>query len=61
VFRWRIVEMARAGRTRAELAGEFDSRDQTIANWIDAASRGKAASEALSSAWREELTQLRRA
>ena len=63
-FRQQIVELARTGRTPAELAREFGVTAQTIANWIGAdgrdARRGKTAADALSNAEREELVRLRR-
>lgn len=63
-FRQQIIELARAGKTPAELAREFGCTAQTIANWIGAASRerprAKPAGDALSNAEREELARLRR-
>jgi transposase len=63
-FRQQIIELARAGRSPAELSREFGCTAQTIANWIGAAGRDtrrlKPAADALSSAEREELTRLRR-
>lgn len=63
-FRQQIIELARAGRTPAELSREFGCTAQTIANWLGAAGRDKPrvkpAADALSSAEREELARLRR-
>ena len=36
-FRQQIIELARAGRTPAELAREFGCTAQAIANWVGAA------------------------
>jgi len=63
-FRQQIVELARAGRTPAELSREFGPTAQSIANWIaqDGRDRGKPlhGKEGLTSAEREELVRLRR-
>ncbi len=63
-FRQQIIELARAGRTPAELSREFGPTAQSIANWIaqDARDRGKPlpGKEGLTSAEREELVRLRR-
>jgi transposase len=63
-FRQQIIELARAGRTPAELSREFGPTAQSIANWIaqDARDRGKplAGKEGLTTAEREELVRLRR-
>ena len=63
-FRQQIIELARSGRTPAELAREFGPTAQSIANWIaqDARDRGKPlpGKEGLTSAEREELVHLRR-
>ena len=63
-FRQQMIELARAGRTPAELAREFGVTAQTITNWVSAdgrdARRGKQAGDALTSAEREELHRLRR-
>lgn len=42
-FHQRIIELARAGRTPAELSRVFGPTAQSIANWIaqDARDRGK--------------------
>ena len=63
-FRQQIIELARAGRTPAELSREFGPTAQSIANWIaqDARDRGKPlpGKEGLTNAEREELVRLRR-
>lgn len=63
-FRQQIVELARAGRTPAELAREFGCSAQTVASWIAQAAidDGKPlpGKEGLSSVEREELSRLRR-
>lgn len=63
-FRQQIIELARAGRTPAQLSREFGPTAQSIANWIaqDGRDRGKPlpGKEGLSSAEREELVRLRR-
>ncbi len=64
-FRQQIIELARAGRSPAELSREFGCTAQTIANWLGAASGAphtttKSSAEALSAAEREELIRLRR-
>lgn len=63
-FRQQIIELARAGRTPAELSREFGPTAQSIANWIaqDARDHGKplAGKEGLTTAEREELVRLRR-
>jgi transposase len=63
-FRQQIIELARAGRTPAQLSREFGPTAQSIANWIaqDGRDRGKPlpGKEGLTSAEREELVRLRR-
>ena len=63
-FRQQIIELARAGRTPAQLSREFGPTAQSIANWIaqEVRDRGKPAAckEGLSTAEREELIRLRR-
>lgn len=63
-FRQQIIELARAGRTPAQLSREFGPTAQSIANWIaqDRRDRGKPlpGKEGLTAAEREELTRLRR-
>ena len=60
-FRRQIVELVHAGRSPEELAHEFEPTAQSIRNWVgqaacDAGRRG----DALTTAEREELNQLRR-
>ena len=63
-FRQQIIELARIGRTPAELSREFGPTAQSIANWIaqDGRDRGKPlpGKEGLTTAEREELVRLRR-
>ncbi len=63
-FREQIIELARAGRSPAELAREFGCTAQTIANWLAQAARDRGkplpGKEGLSSIEREELVRLRR-
>jgi transposase len=63
-FRQQIIELARAGRTPAELSREFGCSAQTIVNWVAQAAidAGKPlpGKDGLSTAEREELTRLRR-
>lgn len=60
-FREQLVALVRAGRTPEELAKEFEPSAQTIRNWVgqDTADRGERPG-ALTTAERQELTQLRR-
>ena len=63
-FRQQIIELARVGKTPAELSREFGCSAQTIANWIaqDARDAGKPSpgKEGLTTGEREELSRLRR-
>ena len=63
-FREQIVELARAGRSPAELSREFGPTAQSIANWIGQAAcdagQPLPGKEGLSSIEREELVRLRR-
>ena len=63
-FRQQIVELARTGKTPAQLSREFGPTGQTIANWIaqDARDRGTLlpGKEGLSTEERQELVRLRR-
>ena len=60
-FRRQMVELVRAGRSPEELAQEFEPTAQSIRNWVGQAEcdagRG---GNGLTTAEREELTQLRR-
>lgn len=63
-FRQQIVELARAGRSPADLSREFGPNAQTIINWIGQAARdaGKPSpgKEGLTGVEHEELARLRR-
>ena len=63
-FRQQIIELARLGKTPAQLAREFGCTAQTISNWVaqDARDAGKPlpGKEGLTTAEREELARLRR-
>jgi transposase len=64
-FRQQLVELVRAGGVPARLAREFNVSATTIAKWAaqDAVDQGRAPAskaDALSSAERQELVQLRR-
>lgn len=63
-FWQQIIELARVGRTPAELAREFGCTAQTVSNWIarDARDAGKPlpGKEGLTTAERQELARLRR-
>ena len=60
-FRRQIVELARSGRTAAELAREFEPSYETIRKWIKQSEldRGER-SDGLTTDEREELSRLRR-
>ena len=64
VIRQQIIELARAGKTPAQLAREYGPTAQSITNWIaqDGRDRGKPppGNEGLTTAEREELVRLRR-
>ena len=56
-----MVELARTGRTAGSLAKEFGPTAWTIATWVKQAARDSGKGDGgLTSAEREELTQLRR-
>ena len=62
-FRQQIVELARGGKTAAQLSREFGPTPQCISYWIgqDTRKRGLLVpSEALNESEREELRRLRR-
>jgi transposase len=60
-LRQRIVDLARAGRTSASLAREFEPTETTIRNWIAQADRDAGLrSDGLTTEERKELNQLRR-
>src|SRR5690554_3782601 len=60
-FRDQIIKLARAGRTPAELAKEFEPNVQTICNWIAQADRDEGRrSDGLNSVEQDELRRLRK-
>jgi transposase len=60
-FRQQLVDLVRAGRTPEELAREFEPTAQSISNWVAQADRdGGKRKDGLTTAEREELTNLRR-
>lgn len=60
-FRERMIELVRSGRSPEELEKEFEPRARTIRLWLRQAERDEGRrSEGLSTAEREELSQLRR-
>ena len=60
-LRQRIVDLARAGRTAASLAREFEPTETCIRNWIAQADRDAGLrSDGLTAEERKELNQLRR-
>ncbi len=60
-LRQRIVDLARAGRTPASLAQEFEPTETTIRNWIAQADRDAGLrSDGLTTEERKDLNQLRR-
>ena len=60
-YRWRMIELVRAGRLSDELAREFEPTAQSIRNWVAQADRdaGQRA-DGLTTEEREELRKLRR-
>jgi transposase len=60
-FRQQMVDLVKAGRKTAELAGEFSVSEQAIRNWVKQADvdAGKR-SDGLSTQEKEELQRLRR-
>ena len=60
-YRQRIVELARAGRSPAELSKEFGPTAESINTWLRQADRDEGRREdGLTSQEREELRRLRR-
>lgn len=60
-FRRRMVELVRSGRTREELAREFEVSANSITNWVRQADLDEGRREdGLTTAEREELRRLRR-
>ena len=58
-FRRQMVELVRGGRSPEELAQEFEPTAQSIRNWVAECDAGRGGN-GLTTAEREELTQLRR-
>jgi len=60
-FKEQIVALARAGRSPAELAREFEPTEPTIRDWIAQAERDEGVrSDGLTTVEKEELVRLRR-
>jgi transposase len=60
-LRQRIVDLARAGRTAASLAREFEPTETCIRNWLAQADRDAGLrNDGLTTEERKELNQLRR-
>ena len=60
-FKDQIVALARAGRTPAQLAAEFEPTEPTIRDWIAQVDRDEGLrSDGLTTAEKEELIRLRR-
>ncbi len=60
-LRQRILELARAGRTPASLAREFEPTETTIRNWVAQAARDAGIrTDGLTTDERKELKELRR-
>ena len=60
-FKRQMVELVRTGRTPASLAREFGPTSWSIATWVKQTARDNRKGDGgLTSAEREELTQLRR-
>ena len=60
-YRERMVELARAGRSPASLAREFDPSEQTIRNWVRRADLDEGRrSDGLTTDARRELRDLKR-
>jgi transposase len=60
-LRQKIVEMARAGRSAASLAREYEPTETTIRNWVAQADRDAGVrSDGLTTDERKKLNQLRR-
>ena len=60
-FRHKVLELARSGRSVAQISRQFDVSRQTVMNWMkqDDADSGRR-SDLLNSDERQELTRLRR-
>ncbi len=60
-LRQKILDLARAGRTPASLAREFEPTETTIRNWVAQADRDAGVrTDGLTTDERKELNQLRR-
>jgi len=60
-LRQRILDLARAGRTPASLAQEFEPTETTIRNWVAQAAREAGVrTDGLTTDERKELNELRR-
>lgn len=60
-LRRRILDLARAGRTPASLAREFEPTETTIRNWVAQAARDAGVrTDGLTTDERKELNELRR-
>ena len=60
-LRQRILDLARAGRTPASLAREFEPTETTIRNWVAQADRDAGVrTDGLTTDERKELNELRR-
>ena len=60
-LRQRILDLARAGRTPASLAREFEPTETTIRNWVAQAARDAGVwTDGLTTDERKELNELRR-
>ncbi len=60
-LRQKILDLARAGRTPASLAREFEPTETTIRNWVAQADRAAGVrTDGLTTDERKELNQLRR-
>jgi transposase len=60
-LRQRILDLARAGRTPASLAREFEPTETTIRNWVAQAARDAGVrTDGLTTEERKELNELRR-
>jgi transposase len=61
VFRARMVELVRSGRTPEELSREFEPSAQSICNWVRQAERDQGVRQGgLTTDEKEELRRLRR-
>ena len=61
VFRRRMIELVRAGRTPESLGQEFEPSAQAIRNWVRQADRDEGRrADGLTTPEREELRRLRR-